>query len=846
MSGRPANWPPPRRCRGLLIKLTQRLKVRFYLMGPKQKIFWGLFIIICARVVFSFEGEILQPKRFIESPNLPYDSISSSDDITSLYFNPAGLAVHPLQIGYFYGDNREEYLRDNVLFMNFYGLAFSTQWRRAPEKYYATRYTAGTGLGGTSSFKVGTSYSWFKSNVPILDEYTQWDLGFIWRPYRWISVGGVFRSLNKRKLEIDFLSRRFEFGLGFRPIPDYDNLTVSIDTTMHEGKSLKKLLPRYGVEIASSSGTSLYGGWDNYSNFFFGFKFSQHVSQLSMQGNFRKEEGNFYSGGILIGQERFTTSIEAISSYLEIPLDIEFKEEKKAGFLFGGSLAFYEILNAIKIAENDAQIKGILITGRKFKGGWGQAEELRNALKRFKTKSKKPVLAFLEYAANKEYYIASVADEISMPLAGGLEVTGLKADLLFVKDLLEKVGVKADFIHVGDYKSAPEMYERSDPTKYSKEQTLKLLENLDNEIKTAILSDRKKIKKDNIEKYFNTGIFSAKKALEYGFIDNIEYYSDTARKIMGNISSSYRRKISIPDYVSINFYDDRWGVRPIVAIVVIEGDIVSGKSTEAGIFSEASVGSDSVVKVINNLKVDSDVKAVVIRINSPGGSGIASDVIWKEISLLKEKKPVVISFADVAASGGYYIALAGGEIVSNKNAITGSVGVYTGKFSLKKLYQMIGVNKTVLSKNKKSAIFSETDEYTKEERDILYEHLYEFYEIFLNRVKQHRKDLTIEKVEQNARGRVFSGSEAEKNGMIDKTGGLMLALELARIKAGISAEDVQVLFVPKVESSLIELKNYDKIFIPHVLQKALRVWQSVDEVKDDKIFFMMPYDINIE
>jgi len=795
----------------------------------------------------ALTGEILQPQQLIESPNLPYDSISTSDDITSLYFNPAGIGIHPLQIGYFYGHNEKELLKDHVVFMNLFGLAFSTQMRFADEGYYAYRYTAGTGLGSDSIFSIGTSYSWFNSNVALLDNYGQWDIGLIIRPFSFLSVGTVFRSLNSKRDEENFLKSRYELGIGIRPIPNYDKLTISVDSTLHKGQPLKTMLPRYAVEISSSAGAALYGGWDNYSNFFLGLKFAQDISQISFQGTYRKEEGNFYSGGILIGKERFETKYEAIRGYLEISLETPFREEKKSSFLFlGENITFFEILKAIKTAINDPQINGILITGRIFNGGWGQAEELRNAISNFKKKSGKAVIAYLESAGNKEYYIASAADSIVMPPVSTLDIVGLKAELIFIKDLFNKVGLQADFVHIGDYKSAPELYENSSPSKYNEEQTINLLNKLNNEIKTSILSDRKKINKDALENIMNTGILPSYKAKELGLIDDVAYFSNLTEKLTGSKYGKYKWKIPIKNYINVNFYNDKWGPQDILAILVIEGDIIQGKSREEGILSSASAGSDTISEILDNLRNSYAVKAVVIRINSPGGSGAASDIIWEKINLLKEEKPVIISFSNVAASGGYYIAAGGSKIISNKTSITGSIGVYGGKISLKGLYKMLGVNKYIYKTNKNAAIFSETDTFTKAEKELLYENLYEFYELFLKRVQANRKNLTIEKIEQNARGRVFTGEEALERGMIDKTGGLMMAVEMARIKAGLNEDNVKIAFYPHESAKILSLSDYNSHIIPAAIKETMRLWQRTEEIEDEKIFFMLPYNINIE
>ncbi len=821
----------------------------------KNKLWIGLLallFLVCVPSTFAVDSlekveDPLQPDRFITSPNLPYESVATSDDITSLYYNPAGLGMHPLQIGYFYGNNPDFNLSDHTLFLNFFGMAFSTLWRTAPDKERATKYSFGTGFSATRSFSLGTSYSWIQSTSPYLDNYYQWDVGVLMRPWRFLSLGLVGRSLNRPTYKEEELRPRWDMGVALRPwFRNPEFITFSVDGTYFTSETFDAIAPKYGVEIVPVTGFTIYGNMDPDKNYAMGIKFSQEFVEFSAQGNIPSEKGNFYSGGFLYGIERFPAKMAAIQRYLVIDLNLAYPERKNDGsFLTKENMTFYETLAAIARAENDSRVKGILVIGQQFRGGWGQAEELRNALSDFRINSGKMVYAHLESASNKEYYIASAADEISMPPAGTLAITGLRAELMFISDLLDKIGVKADFVAAGDYKSAPNMFTRNSPTPFDEEQTKDILKNLDEHIKNSIIISRR-MNPENLNSRFERGLFSADQAKTAGLIDEINYYSEMEDKLKGNLVNKPFWKMDLESYVRSRTYDDSWACKKRIALVVMDGEITSGPSGDTSLFQSNSTGSDTMVTLLDKIERDGSIKAVVIRINSPGGSGLASDIIWKAIMDLKKSgKYVIVSIGDVAASGGYYLAVGGDHILANQTSVMGSVGVFAGKFSLKGLYEKLGVNKYTYKMNSKASIWSETDTFSPEEKALLQEHIKDFYALFLQRVKTSRK-LPMEEVEKHAGGRVYLGSSGIERKMADQTGGLMLAIEMARQKAQIREDELEIIQLPRGAVDILDLENGTQVFLPHVVKSALSLYNRTTEHKNDTVYFMMPYDLRME
>jgi protease-4 len=795
------------------------------------------------------QSDALQTNRMIDTPNLPQKSVATSDDTTSLYFNPAGLGYHALQLGTFTGATSRNRLDDHMLFLNLLGIAFSTQWRLGDTNDYARRYTLGMGIINTASFSLGTSYSWYSSSFGYLDRYNQWDIGAIFRPWRRLSIGAVGRALNKPLFQGQIFETNWDLGVGIRPLPGkyVENLTLSADLNVTPSTTWSTVRPKFIAEASLWPGNTLYAGYGENTGAFFGLRFAQYISQLSLQASTPTDAGAFLGGGILIGRERYATGITALGRYLEIRLDDPVPERKQEGFFFlSENFTFLELIRTIEAAKKDAQIRGILITGRDFHGGWGQAEELRAVLLSFQ--QKKPVYAYLENAGNKEYYIASMADRIFMPQSAMLDVSGLKAEAYFVKDLLNKVGVKADFIALGDYKSAPDRMTRSEPTKFDREQLEGILKSGVGEMKAAILAGRLRVKDVNLDGIMDKGFYSATRAQEVGLIDETAYLSDVENQLTAQGISAMPWRVSAADYSKTRFYDDTWGTKPAIAVVVLSGEIMSGTSRSEGLFNGGTVGSDTVLELMNTIRDDGNIKGMVLRIDSPGGSSLASDIMWNKIREVKKARgndfPIVVSIGNVAASGGYYLAVGGDEILASNNSITGSIGIFTGKFNVKGLYDWLGVRKYTFKTHKNAALYTESDSFSDEERLLIREHLTEFYDLFLKRVGDNRGQ-SPEAIKPLAGGRVYSGKDAIAKKLIDKQGGLLLALQIVREKAEIDENYYNLQVYPSEAQNLLSLGDPRKLMLPGLLREAARLVGKTESIKDEKMLFLMPYEIEI-
>jgi protease-4 len=443
-------------------------------------------------------------------------------------------------------------------------------------------------------------------------------------------------------------------------------------------------------------------------------------------------------------------------------------------------------------AAGDNRIKALVLEPQGLSTGWAKLEELRADILAFK-RSGKPVYAYLRGAGTHEYYVATAADNIYMAPEDELDVKGLRAELLYFKGTLDKLGVTMEFEHVGKYKDYPDQFTKTGPSPETLEQINPILDQYYGNLIDVMAQGRKR-QPAEIRALIDNGPFVGKEALDGGLVDALIYEDEMYDKA-GNPS-----KIGDRSYAKAEASSDQ-GKR--IALVTEEGDITRGDDSD-GISSASGIASLNAIKVMRDVENDSSIQGVILRINSPGGDGIASDDILHEAKRLSQKKPMVISMSDDAASGGYFIAMTGDPIVAYSNTLTGSIGVFFGKVDLKGLYDKIGVNKQLLTRGRFAAIDSEDTALTDADRAKLHGEIEIFYRGFVQRVADGRKR-PYDAVEPLAQGRVWLGSQAKQNGLIDEIGGLDRAVELVRQRAKIAATDKITLVSYPPRRSLFDL-----------------------------------------
>ncbi|MCG8697591.1 MAG: signal peptide peptidase SppA [Bacteroidales bacterium] len=471
----------------------------------------------------------------------------------------------------------------------------------------------------------------------------------------------------------------------------------------------------------------------------------------------------------------------------EIPFEIE-------ALNMSAPLGLNHILKSIKKAKTDDNIEGIYIELSFFGAGQATLEEIRNALDDFKT-SGKFVVCYSEMYSQPGYYLASVADKVFINPAGFFTIMGVNSNRMFLKNTMKKLGVDVTVIQTGDYKTCGEQFTKDEISEASEEQIMQYIGVFWNEWKQKI-SESRGIQQEEIDKMANELLIkNPADAIKFGLMDSLVYKDQVIAYLKAKNGIDEGKKlpqISIKKYKNAAVKKNKKGTdKEKIAVIYASGGIVSGKG------DDENIGSDKYSKIIRKIRRDSTFKAIVLRVNSPGGSALASDVIWREVKLASEVKPVIVSMGDVAASGGYYISCAADKIYANNMTVTGSIGVVFTHFNTENMFGKIGVDFDNVKTNPHADLLSTVRKVDGPERMYIENFINYTYDTFLYHVADGR-GLTYDQVHASAQGRVWAGNAAIENKLVDKKAGLMDAIDESVSMAGLG-EDYKIVEFPKIE-----------------------------------------------
>jgi protease-4 len=461
-------------------------------------------------------------------------------------------------------------------------------------------------------------------------------------------------------------------------------------------------------------------------------------------------------------------------------------------------LTVRDIWSVLNRAAEDDRIKGVVLVPRNLRIGWGKMQEIRESLVAFQ-KSGKPVYAFLRFAGTREYYLATAAEKIYAGPEDFVDLKGLRIEAMFFRNSLDKLGIDLDVVPAGKYKDAYDVFTRTSMSPETRQVLNQILDQYYFSLVETIAAGRKK-DAGVIRAVLDKGPFVAKSAEAAGLVDALGYEDQLMGDLGKRVNQSALKKIEARDYQRGLGPDPS---RTRIALVVAQGVIMQG--ADRGEFSsDLGVTSGAFIKLLRRVKADRTIKGVIVRVDSPGGDATASDDILHEMKELSRSKPLVISMSDVAASGGYYIAVTGDPIVAYPNTLTGSIGVLTAKPNLKGLYSKLGITKQLLTRGRFAALDSDYSDLSVAERAKLNEIVEAIYRGFIDRVATGRKRPHAE-IQNVAEGRVWLGQQAKENGLVDRLGGLHSALELVREKANIAAGEKVTLVPYPPRRSLFEV-----------------------------------------
>ncbi len=498
----------------------------------------------------------------------------------------------------------------------------------------------------------------------------------------------------------------------------------------------------------------------------------------------------------------------AANSVLELKLDKPISERKESADFnpFGGAQAtigLVELRDVIRRAKTDDDIKGILLNLELVQGGMASLEEIRDALLDFK-KGGKFIVAYHEIASEKSYYLSSVADQIYLNPQGTLEFNGLSSEVMFYKRLFDKAGIEPYIFRVGSFKSAVEPFFRENFSDSARYQTVTYLNALNDHMLSQVAASRR-IPLPRLHVISDSMlVHNAPDALRLHLVTKLGYFDEVQDYLRGKLGLKADKKpglVTLSDYQEQDGQTDANGVSSgnRIAVIYAEGDIVTGRG------SSDNIGSDKFAEAIRKARLDDKVKAVVLRVNSPGGSSLASDIIYREVVLTRKVKPIIASMSDVAASGGYYISMACDAIVAHPNTITGSIGVFG---VLPNIQPLLADKLGITVDRVKTGLFSDLPTITRAlspfEKQQLQQEVNNIYADFTTKAAQGRH-MPVARLRRIASGRVWSGTEGKKIGLVDVLGSYEDALKIAAARAHLKPGDYRVQRLPRQKTAIEKL-----------------------------------------
>ncbi|MGY5351534.1 signal peptide peptidase SppA [Wenyingzhuangia sp. IMCC45533] len=500
---------------------------------------------------------------------------------------------------------------------------------------------------------------------------------------------------------------------------------------------------------------------------------------------------------------------------------------------------FNNICKAIEVATYDEKIKGISLTNIPNSMGWAQTTALRKMLVKFKEKGKF-IYAYSDVYSQKKYYLSSVADSVFVSPLGRVELKGLHSEVMFYKDFQEKYGVKMEVIRHGKYKSAVEPFIANEMSDANRKQISELINGIWKEIDKAVASTRNiDVEKAVLELYGK----SSATALQNNLVDGVLYKNDYQEKLNKRLQTEKDHTVKFKDYMNHVLLKEMEKKESQIAVVYAQGNIMYGKGTLD------IIGQKKMIKALSAAAKNDKVKAIVLRVNSPGGDALASDLIWNAVEQAKKKKPVIVSMGNLAASGGYYIACGADRIFAEPTTITGSIGVFGMLPNAAPLAKKIGINAEVVSTHENGVHYSAVLPVDEKFKKVVKEGIEEVYDNFLDRVAKGR-NMSMEEVDEVAQGRVWTGVKALEVGLVDELGGLDVAIMYAAKKAEIKEYSLKEL--PKYDMELKDVLSPGSLIKQQLNVNAIAKDMGIAELSPLKSIFKtrgiqakLPFEISV-
>ncbi len=740
-------------------------------------------------------GSQAQLRRATGSPTLPAVSTAAPDDAFALETNPAALGLlSGWELAYVHVDrvgNDELSQRGDAVYgaatLPFHlAIAASVDWLRPTDGTDRGRFSLGLAWARSRRFAIGGALRYLASADPI-GGVTSLDLAAIWRPSSTLGLGFVAHDiLGPTGLVTDptRVPATFDVAVQLRPLAT-DRLTFEVvgalDTNGRVGvRALASaLVPRLGRLWGSIEGTDLTDAGDLRALVGFDLRWGPATA----------------GGGAILGNAGTGWLATArLSSHHREGLPVPgYVDEIEVTSLDPRSLL--ALLLRLDADRRDSRVEGALLRLRGTDVGLAEAQELREAIAAVRAAGK-PVVCHADVLSGSEAYACSAATRSYVDPAGAVRMLGPSIDVLQYGSALRSLGVRTDFVRIGDFKSAVEQYTNARMSDPARAQRQALLDDVWARLLADLARDHDAAP-DDVRHWIDQGPYMADEAASVGLTSSaldahalapvLEELAGTARRRRQPLSDA-PREVGMPRRV---------------AVVVVDGTMVDGRNVDYPLVDIHQSGGRTLTATLDALAGDPSVAAIVLRVDSPGGSALAADQIWRAVRRARRRKPVIASLGSVAASGGYYVASAADEIFADPSTVTGSIGIFFGKADFQPLAEHLGVNVVQLRRGRHAGAESLFRPFTPEERAILADKIRRFYRLFLRRVATGRRDLDVEAVDRLGRGRIWSGDAAHAQGLVDHLGGFLAALDRAREVAGLP-RDTGVVVVPRRPRSLLD------------------------------------------
>ncbi len=743
---------------------------------------------------------------------LPTADVAANGYAESLEDNPAGIGFNEgFDLTYAYTSAgtdapHEGHALFTALRLGPYhtGLGFQFLEQPGGQANEPLKVTWGHALRLSERLSIGFSWNTFVADGdPLLDDLDTFDAGLQWRAFQWLAAGLAVTDFTTPKVAGLPLDRGYELGLAVRP--GTDALTLSGRVRLEDGGDPD---PVYGarVRLGLPGPFALVGRWDTADvgdarahTLLVGL--TDQLTDRLLAGAFGyvpdAAADDVRAGlGILAraGSAREPDAPLLTPPWIvEVPIAGDLGEYGSGGlFASRPATPFLNLLRDLRALGRHEDVAAVVLSFGDPELGWARANELREEVKALRAAGKR-VYAYITVADTLAYSIAAAADKVFLAPSGGLLTTGLRSEPMYFQELLERIGVRPQFVAIGDFKSAPETFTRREPSEPARAQTEAVLDALFGRVLKHV-ADGRKVTVEQARALIDKAPYTAQQAKEANLADAVIHYDELERIAREDLGPRFRFA-EARDVLATR--QRRWGSASEVAVLYAVGTITDGDSVVNPFTGTVTVGGDTFVRTARALREDPGVRAVVLRIDSGGGSVTASDAMWRELKLLAEEKPLIVSMGDIAASGGYYIAAPGAEILASPETITGSIGIFTGKFDLSGLFWLLGVNRAVFQRGEHADLLSAATAWDDEDLAIVRGGMEALYRLFLERVAEGRPGLEVEQVDAVGRGRVFTGEQARACGLVDRPAGLLTAIDLAAARAELGADDFDVGVYPR-------------------------------------------------